>query len=236
MASPLSVVAVATCLLVACEATTGEAANSTVTVSTTATLTTSSSISTTVTTTTFTLPGHCAWGEVEPRTAWAWDTACKDGDLGCKADGIHVQCRFCGEAPYGACPTCSFELEPTSPYVWDNRCRPDRYTNGCFADGVHFECRFCGSESFDSCPTTTMTSTSATTSIKQPPTANPHGGDHHDDFLSTTRSASGRTSAEASSWGPDAMSSSGHAAWQKRWVEYLATFFIVVVTAEQALP
>merc|ERR1712117_379299 len=167
---------------------------------------------------------------VEPETSWAWDPTCKNGDVGCKADGIHVQCRFCGEAPYAPCPSCSFKLKPSTLYVWDNRCRPDRYTNGCFADGVHFECRFCGSESFDACPTTTMTSTSGpATSL-----SNPTGG-HHKDFLSTTRSAAGITT-QAPSWdvNPEATPSSGHRSWLTPWIHYGAALVAALLTTRNS--
>lgn len=106
---------------------------------------------------------QCSWGAV-PRTPWAWDPDCEDGVLGCKADGEHVQCRFCGKAPYAACPKCDFAAEPTTQYVWDNRCDPLTYTKGCNADGVHYECRFCGEGDYDPCPTTTATSTSTLSS------------------------------------------------------------------------
>jgi len=103
---------------------------------------------------------------VEPRTPYAWDVECKVkgiDHLGCKADGEHQECRFCGEAPYLDCPKCEFEDEPLTRWVWDNKCVPDEYTNGCFADGIHFECRFCGDEGLDPCPTTTTTTMTATT-------------------------------------------------------------------------
>jgi len=106
---------------------------------------------------------QCSWGAV-PRTPWAWDPKCKDGVLGCKADGEHVQCRFCGKPPYAACPKCEFAAEPATQYVWDNRCDPLTYTKGCNADGVHYECRFCGEDDYDPCPTTTATSTSTLSS------------------------------------------------------------------------
>merc|ERR1719491_2464525 len=76
---------------------------------TTTTLTTTSSQTTTTqtrtetTTTTTTFKPNCSW-PVAPRTPWVWDSSCKNGDLGCKADGIHIQCRFCGREPYGPCP------------------------------------------------------------------------------------------------------------------------------------
>lgn len=107
--------------------------------------------------------------EVEPQTPTVWDPTCKEGKMGCKADGVNSECRFCGEEPYAdcppcgpvwnPCPVCEFTTEPTTPYVWDRKCRPEVYTKGCKADGIHFECRFCGVGDFDPCPTTTVTST-----------------------------------------------------------------------------
>lgn len=115
--------------------------------------------------------------QVEPHTPTVWDPDCKEGKMGCKADGINVQCRFCGEDPYAdcppcgpvwnPCPVCEFTIEPTTPYVWDRMCHPEVYTKGCKADGIHFECRFCGEGDFDPCPTTTVTSTTpASTSTR----------------------------------------------------------------------
>lgn len=95
-------------------------------------------------------------------TPWAWDPTCELGKVGCLADGIHMQCRFCGEGDFDPCPSCAFEGEPLTPYVWDSRCHPSTYTKGCFADGVHFECRFCGEGDLDPCHTSTLTTTSTT--------------------------------------------------------------------------
>lgn len=103
-----------------------------------------------------------------PKTNWLWDPLCKEGDLGCKADGVHTECRFCGVEPYVPCPTCEFSVEPEIPYVWDSKCEPLVYTKGCYADATNFQCRFCGAESFDPCPTTTVTSTTVTTTSPAP--------------------------------------------------------------------
>jgi len=117
------------------------------------------------------IPQHFCEFEIEPRTSYYWDSNCRvDGTdhLGCKADGINQECRFCGMAPYGPCPVCEFDDPPSTQYVWDNACKPGEYTRGCFADGVHFECRFCGLEGLDDCPTpatdTSTTSSSTMTS------------------------------------------------------------------------
>lgn len=106
---------------------------------------------------------------VQPQTPTVWDPTCEEGILGCKADGINVGCRFCGEEPYdpcppcgpvyNPCPVCEFPVEPATRYVWDRNCHPEVYTNGCNADGIHFECRFCGEADFDPCPSSTSTST-----------------------------------------------------------------------------
>mmetsp|Transcript_101204 Transcript_101204/g.291470 ORF Transcript_101204/g.291470 Transcript_101204/m.291470 type:complete len:248 (+) Transcript_101204:82-825(+) len=102
---------------------------------------------------------------LQPRTPFAWDPRCADegvSHLGCKADGNHQECRFCGEEPYAPCPKCAFESAPLTRVVWDSRCSPGHYTRGCFADGVHFECRFCGDDGLDPCPTTTTTTLTTT--------------------------------------------------------------------------
>merc|ERR1712066_118020 len=88
------------------------------------------------------------------RAPYAWDPKCQDplADIpGCNADGVHRECRYCGEAPFEPCPTCEFFVEPTNPVVWDNRCVPAEYTKGCLADGIHFECRHCGADGLDPC-------------------------------------------------------------------------------------
>lgn len=109
----------------------------------------------------------CSW-PVMPQTAWAWDPSCKLGDVGCNADGVHMECCFCGKEPYLPCPSCTSPAESLTPVVWDNRCDPDDYTIGCLADGVHFECRFCGAIGFDPCPTsTTMTTQGSTIALKK---------------------------------------------------------------------
>jgi len=103
--------------------------------------------------------------DTEPKTLYAWDPKCnvKDGDhTGCKADGVHMECRFCGEGDFPPCPVCEFEAEPKTQYVWDSQCKPGKYTKGCFADGIHFECRFCGDDTMDPCPTTVTTTSSLT--------------------------------------------------------------------------
>jgi len=124
--------------------------------------------STTVTTTasTHTLPENLCLFDIEPMTAYSWDPRCNDAGVdhvGCNADAVHPECRFCGVDPYLPCPVCEFKGQPTTPYAWDVKCKPGVYTKGCYADGMHFECRFCGEADFDACPlTATMTATSTT--------------------------------------------------------------------------
>merc|ERR1711979_10291 len=88
----------------------------------------------------------CTFVENEPTTPYFWDAGCKMGAHGCNADGIHVQCRFCGKGDYEdiPCPAsevCSFANEPSVPYYWDPECSMGKL--GCMADGMHSECRFC---------------------------------------------------------------------------------------------
>merc|ERR1712217_921469 len=95
-----------------------------------------------------------------------WDPTCNVpgvDHVGCKADGINEECRFCGGGDYISCHECIFKDKPEVAYVWDNRCVPAVYTKGCLADGIHFQCRFCGSDDFAPCPTTTSTVTTKST-------------------------------------------------------------------------
>lgn len=88
-----------------------------------------------------------------PAVPYYWDASCAMGQLGCLADGLHTECRFCGEAPYLGlqCPSdavvpseqvCSFVNAPVTPFFWDATCQMGM--KGCFADGKHIGCRFCG--------------------------------------------------------------------------------------------
>jgi len=97
----------------------------------------------------------CTFTENEPTTPSFWDPGCEMGGHGCNADGIHVQCRFCGKGVYAnvACPAsevCSFANEPSIPYFWDSECAMGGL--GCMADGLHAECRFCGKRPFENIP------------------------------------------------------------------------------------
>jgi len=90
----------------------------------------------------------------EPTVPFFWDEGCHAGKLGCLADGLHEQCRFCAQRPFETipCPSsvappgdrCSFPGgEPETPYFWDESCQLGDI--GCWADGLHVQCRFCGS-------------------------------------------------------------------------------------------
>jgi len=90
--------------------------------------------------------GSCSF-EQSPGTPYFWDSRCRQGMLGCLADGIHEQCRFCGQGQYAQipCPAyqlCTFATEPSAPYFWDPECFVGKL--GCNADGIHAQCRFCG--------------------------------------------------------------------------------------------
>lgn len=110
---------------------------------------------------------HCPLESITPSKQWCqfdeapvvpffWDPSCKQGMLGCFADGKHLGCRFCGEGNYSEveCPssTCSFANEPVTPYYWDPLCRMGML--GCNADAIHVQCRFCDYKPFHTvrCP------------------------------------------------------------------------------------
>jgi len=100
-------------------------------------------------------PGsHVCEFEVLPTVPYFWDAECQDGMLGCKADGVHPECRFCGQRPFEAVPCpeptappqnqCHWPQrgEPAVPYFWDESCEMGLL--GCWADGIHGQCRYCG--------------------------------------------------------------------------------------------
>jgi ribosomal protein L37E len=90
---------------------------------------------------------HCQFDN-EPMIPYFWDEeGCPDGQsLGCLADGVNNQCRFCGTGEYESvpCPVsqCSFDNPPHTPYYWDTSCLNGGV--GCNADSHHQQCRFCG--------------------------------------------------------------------------------------------
>ncbi|CAJ1377217.1 unnamed protein product [Effrenium voratum] len=104
-----------------------------------------------------------------PVMPYYWDESCVNGEsLGCWADGVHGQCRFCGEAPYLGlhCPddaivpyryTCHFDNPPVTPYYWDPDCKKGDL--GCLADNKNVHCRFCGDGDYASipCPSSSCT-------------------------------------------------------------------------------
>merc|ERR1712050_440143 len=91
-----------------------------------------------------------------PTLPYFWDPSCKHGGLGCRADGIHDECRYCGDAPFTnvECPTvglvkpkfgvCTFKHMPAADFYWDSECKMGML--GCYADDRHEECRFCGGD------------------------------------------------------------------------------------------
>mmetsp|Transcript_145625 Transcript_145625/g.465350 ORF Transcript_145625/g.465350 Transcript_145625/m.465350 type:complete len:250 (-) Transcript_145625:198-947(-) len=98
----------------------------------------------------------------EPEMPYFWDATCEDGMLGCRADGMHKECRFCGRGDYSEvkCPAslCTFRrgLEPPAqPYnhYWEPLCwNASAHILGCLADGIHRQCRFCGAGEYKSIP------------------------------------------------------------------------------------
>jgi len=95
----------------------------------------------------------CHFGAV-PTVPYFWDPECHDGMLGCKADGVHAECRFCAVWPFETVPCpestappqneCRWPQrgEPSVPYFWDETCEMGLL--GCWADGIHSSCRYCG--------------------------------------------------------------------------------------------
>jgi len=104
------------------------------------------------------VPESACQFENEPAMPYFWDATCADGDLGCKADGVHLGCRFCGKGIYQdvTCPAslCTFEPRALLPaehmrYYWDTRCWSDAgHVLGCLADNFHPSCRYCGFDQF----------------------------------------------------------------------------------------
>lgn len=116
--------------------------------------------------------GDCSFGE-QPSIQYFWDKSCApSGGAGCKADGKHMECRYCGKEGFPACPTaagdkthteqpapapsrsdetgCNFKNSPTVKYFWDTSCK-EKGGMGCMADGENIECRYCGGR-FPACP------------------------------------------------------------------------------------
>lgn len=115
-------------------------------------------------------PGsHVCEFAVLPTVPYYWDPDCVNGGLGCMADGINPQCRYCAERPFEnvTCPVhvappenqCSWPQQgtPSVPHYWDESCQMGML--GCWADGQHAQCRFCGEGVYESisCPNATST-------------------------------------------------------------------------------
>jgi len=122
--------------------------------------------------------GACSFDN-EPTVPFFWDESCpQDGQsLGCLADGVHAQCRFCGVGDYSEvlCPAsaCSFDNPPHLPYYWDESCLEGGV--GCLADGQHEQCRFCGEFPYNGtvrCPAGAVTPVKACEFDNEPET--PH--------------------------------------------------------------
>jgi len=50
--------------------------------------------------------GECSFSH-PPAGTYVWDPACAGGGLGCRADGVHNECRWCGFAAFAPCPAAS---------------------------------------------------------------------------------------------------------------------------------
>merc|ERR1712176_764199 len=91
-------------------------------------------------------PGsHVCEFAVIPTVPYYWDPNCTEGMLGCKADGVNPQCRFCAERPFEnvTCPvqipipehTCHWPQrgEPNVPHFWDETCEMECWGAGQMA-------------------------------------------------------------------------------------------------------
>merc|ERR1712137_772431 len=98
--------------------------------------------------------------------------------LGCHADGIHPECRFCDKAPFQSvpCPAsarpaygfkeCWFPHGSNTAHYWDEAC--EWGILGCWANGVNAQCRFCGSGVYDSipCPSSALDNNTTTIDVQ----------------------------------------------------------------------
>jgi len=98
--------------------------------------------------------GECDFDNEPSGIGYFWDPTCDMGDLGCDADGKHVQCRLCGAGNFTSVPcpasSCHFAQHPYVPYYWDSECEAGQL--GCWADGIHAQCRFCGDYPYTGVP------------------------------------------------------------------------------------
>mmetsp|Transcript_77208 Transcript_77208/g.226444 ORF Transcript_77208/g.226444 Transcript_77208/m.226444 type:complete len:377 (-) Transcript_77208:362-1492(-) len=74
------------------------------------------------------------------------------GVSGCGTPSTTLASAQAGQGNSSAGTGCAFEIEPVTPYFWDESCNP--HGLGCFADGIHGPCRFCGEGAYASisCP------------------------------------------------------------------------------------
>jgi hypothetical protein len=91
----------------------------------------------------------CAFDNEPVNVSYFWDSSCENGTLGCAADGVNIECRYCGAGDYVniTCPSsstaCQFDNEPVDVgYFWDTSCTEGDL--GCAADGQNIKCRYCG--------------------------------------------------------------------------------------------
>jgi len=95
----------------------------------------------------------CAFSNI-PTVPYYYDPDCQQGMTGCDADGVNIQCRFCGVGDYASVPCpepheglhiCrSFLGTRPNSYFWDDSCVDGQL--GCNADGIHLQCRFCSAD------------------------------------------------------------------------------------------
>merc|ERR1712029_144118 len=76
-------------------------------------------------------PGsHVCEFAVLPTVPYYWDPDCVNGGLGCMADGVNAQCRYCAERPFEnvTCPEHVAPLRTSAP--GPSRARPRCRTTG----------------------------------------------------------------------------------------------------------
>jgi len=105
---------------------------------------------------------NCSFS-TSPETPYYWEPNCSMGMVGCWADGMHAECRFC-DYEYIQCPEsawrpikdiCSFDNEPLPAnvgYYYEKACPDVDNGLGCNADGKNVGCRFCGGGAYEEVP------------------------------------------------------------------------------------
>lgn len=94
---------------------------------------------------------------IPPETPYYREPQCYMGMVGCWADGVNAECRFCDyegiECPASAVwpgiDTCDFANEPPPAnvgYYYEEGCPAVDGGLGCNADGKHQGCRLCGGD------------------------------------------------------------------------------------------